>query len=165
MKEISDIQVKDSPWGSMVAWNIPGEAVLSEEPFPHHSTWNEISYFKGVKVKEKFEEIKQQSDKFLSSHGYEREQGKYRCIKPSDEKIAVFCHGGFGLTWIAHLLQIPLSLVWTGFWLAPSSVTTILFDRRSPEWAVPRCLGLGDTSHLYEAGLEVKPRGIVANYY
>ena len=78
--------------------------------------------------------------------------------------MAVFCHGGFGLTWLAHLLEIPLSLVWSGFWMPPSSVTTILFDERSQEWATPRCIGFGDVSHLYEAGLPVRPRGIIANF-
>jgi hypothetical protein len=76
----------------------------------------------------------------------------------------VFCHGGFGLTWLAHLLALPLPLVWSGFWLPPSSVTTMLFDERSPEWAVPRCIGLGDVSHLYAAGLQVQARGIMANF-
>lgn len=66
---------------------------------------------------------------------------------------------------LAHLLEIPVTLMWSGFWLAPSSVTTILFDERSPGIAVPRCIGLGDVSHLYESGLPVKQRGIIANFY
>jgi len=40
----------------------------------------------------------------------------------------------------------------------------MLFDERSPEWAVPRCIGLGDVSHLYAAGLQVQARGIMANF-
>lgn len=84
-------------------------------------------------------------------------------LQPNRAKIAVFCHGGLGLTWLAHLLEIPLPLVWSGFWLPPSSVTTVLFDERSPQWAVPRVVGLGDVSHLYEAGLPVQPSGIKAN--
>jgi hypothetical protein len=67
------------------------------------------------------------------------------------------------VTWLAHLLDLPLTLVWSGFWLAPSSVTTILFDERSTVWATPRCLGVGDVSHLYAAGLPVQPAGITAN--
>jgi hypothetical protein len=43
-------------------------------------------------------------------------------------------------------------------------VTTVLFDERSPEWAVPRCIGFCDVSHLYAAGLPVQPRGILANF-
>ena len=62
-----------------------------------------------------------------------------------------------------HLLEIPLPLMWAGFHLPPSSVTTVLFDERSEQWAVPRCTGVGDVSHLYAAGLPVQPAGIKAN--
>ena len=41
----------------------------------------------------------------------------------------------------------------------------ILFDERSDQWAVPRCIGLADVSHLYQAGLPVQPSGIKANFY
>jgi probable phosphoglycerate mutase len=54
--------------------------------------------------------------------------------------------------------------MWSGFWLPPSSVTTVLFEERSAEWAVPRCIGLGDVSHLHMAGLGVQPSGIKANF-
>ena len=83
-------------------------------------------------------------------------------VAPNSERIAVFCHGGFGLAWLAHLLEIPLALMWSGFWLPPSSVTTIFLEQRTETWAVPRCVGLGDVSHLYAAGLPIQPRGIHA---
>ncbi|MCZ7545048.1 MAG: hypothetical protein M5R40_16680 [Anaerolineae bacterium] len=75
----------------------------------------------------------------------------------------MFCHQGFGLTWLAHLLDLPPPAVWTGFWLAPSSVTTVLFETRSADWATPRCLSVGDVSHLYAARLPVQPRGLRGN--
>ena len=84
-------------------------------------------------------------------------------LRVRSQKIAVFCHGGFGLTWLAHLLQIPFPLVYSNFYLWPSSVTTILFDERVPGTATPRCIGLGDISHLAVAGLPPQPRGLVAN--
>jgi hypothetical protein len=43
-------------------------------------------------------------------------------------------------------------------------VTTILFDERDSAIATPRCLGLSDTSHLYQASLPIQPAGIVANF-
>ena len=65
--------------------------------------------------------------------------------------------------WLAHLLEIPLSLVWVGFWLPPSSVPTVLFEERSSKRAAPRCIGLGDVAHLYAAGSPVRPRGSKGN--
>jgi probable phosphoglycerate mutase len=78
--------------------------------------------------------------------------------------VAVFTHGGLGATWLAHLLEIPPPLAWAGFWLAPSSVTTVLLEERAELYATPRCLAVADTSHLYAADLPVRPRGIPANY-
>jgi probable phosphoglycerate mutase len=61
---------------------------------------------------------------------------------------------------LAHLLELPPSLVWCGFYSWPSSVTDIYFDERSHNWAVPRALHVADVSHLYNAGLRPQARGM-----
>lgn len=81
----------------------------------------------------------------------------------SRKRIALFAHLGFGLTWLSGLLGIPLPVMWAGFYVHPSSVTTILFDERTPGCATPRLLGLGDISHLVRAGLPPSRKGIIAN--
>lgn len=164
-REIPDLRLKESPWGDIAIWDTPGESIRGEKSMPTHFNWHEHSILRTTRAKEKFEELRQNSDDFLQRHGFVREGGRYRCVRLNREKIAVFCHHGFGTSWLAHLLEIPLSLMWSGFWLPTTSVTTILFDERSENWAVPRCIGLGDVSHLYKAGLPVNPRGISANYY
>lgn len=73
-----------------------------------------------------------------------------------------------------------MSQVWSSFYLAPSSVTTVLFDERSQDKAVPRAIAVGETGHLYAAGLkteiskyekpnifssEPRPSGIKANFF
>jgi broad specificity phosphatase PhoE len=153
----------DEQWGAKYAWDLPGEIIRGCDPLPSHDTWHLTTPLDDPHFQEKFSALKQHSDDFLAQHGYERQGGRYRCLAPNRKKIAVFCHNGFGLTWLAHLLEIPVSLIWSGFWLAPSSVTTILLDERSPEWAVPRCLAVGDVSHLYAEGLPVQQRGLLAN--
>ena len=163
--ELTQLRAEDKRFDNLLAFDYPGEAVRGETELPTHATWHQAPHLKDLPVFETFEDLKERSDAFLRRHGYERAGGKYRCLEPNEDRIAVFCHGGFGLTWIAHLLEIPLSLMWSGFWLPPSSVSIILLDQRSPEWAVPRCLCLGDTSHLYHEGLPVKPRGIIRNYF
>jgi broad specificity phosphatase PhoE len=64
--------------------------------------------------------------------------------------IAIFCHAGFALTWLADLLAIPLPLVWAGFSLPPASITTVAFERLAGGGTAPRCLGLGDVGHLQD---------------
>ncbi|WP_135553972.1 histidine phosphatase family protein [Paenibacillus cymbidii] len=145
------------------AWNVNGETVRERAPFPGSGDWHAFGPFAGGGFRERFEALQAESDRFLASLGYERDGGRYRIAAPHRERIAVFCHLGFGLTWLAHLLELPVPSVWTSFWKAPSSVTTVLFDERSAQWAVPRCLCVGDTSHLHHAGLPLSAQGIIAN--
>jgi probable phosphoglycerate mutase len=104
------------------------------------------------------------SDAFLTRHGFTREGGIYRVESSEVSNIAVFCHGGFGLTWLAHLLAVPTPLIWSGFSMHTSSVTTLLFDERVPGIATPRLLHFGDLTHLHQAGVEPSQAGIKANY-
>lgn len=162
-QELRDCGVEEAPWGAIAAWDVPGECVRAIEPLPAHGTWHLTAPFQSPGLREVFYTVQCHSDALLQRHGYVRDGGRYRCVSPNRDRIAVFCHNGFGLTWLAHLLALPLVLVWCGFWLAPSSVTTILFEERSSEWAVPRCIGLGDVSHLYAAGLSARPVALQGN--
>jgi probable phosphoglycerate mutase len=152
------------PKEPMAPWDVPGEHIRKAPPYPSHADWFERTPYTEPVIRETFETVRRNSDRFIAGFGYVRDGGRYRIEKPNRERIAVFCHGGFGLTWLAHLLEIPVTLMWSGFWLPPSSVTTVLFEERSAEWAVPRCIGLGDVSHLHMAGLGVQPSGIKANF-
>ncbi len=149
--------------GRACVWDVPGEHIRERSPYATHETWHEHRYFAAPLIRSTFEELRTASDAFLSRHGYERVEGRYRIVRANREKVAVFCHGGLGLFWLSHLLEIPLPLMVSGFHLPPSSVTTVLFDERSATWAVPRCTGVGDVSHLHAAGLPIQPAGIKAN--
>ena len=161
--ELAELKIEEE-WGAKYAWDLAGEIVRGVDELPTHATWDRTAPLDMPVVRERFDKVRRDSDAFLAELGYRRAGGRYRSEQPNRHKVAVFCHNGFGLTWLAHLLEIPLPLVWTGFWLAPSSVTTVLLDERSDTWAVPRCLGVSDVSHLYAAGLPVQPRGLLANY-
>lgn len=145
----------------IAAWNIPGETVRASRPYPGHETWSERAPYR--EYADHYETLKRDSDAFLGRHGYVRENGRYRIQSSNRETIAVFCHLGFGLTWLSHLLELPFPLVWSAFYLPPSSVTTILFEERSELWAIPRCTGLGCVAHLHKAGLPVSSMGLMAN--
>lgn len=140
------------PSGRRSAWNLAGEVIRSDKcVLPLY-------------IEEGFRDLKQESDRFLGKMGYERIDRRYRSVQPNEKKLAVFAHLGFGLNWLSHLLELPLALVWCGFWLDPGSITTVHFEQRSLEWAVPRCLSIGDTSHLDAAGLPIRPSSIRSKF-
>mmetsp|Transcript_10626 Transcript_10626/g.32525 ORF Transcript_10626/g.32525 Transcript_10626/m.32525 type:complete len:256 (-) Transcript_10626:112-879(-) len=165
--------------GGMALWDMSAEFIRDFDPLlTEHTQWKEVADL--AKVKEEYDELCAKSDAFLSRHGYVRECGKYRTERKTRDVIVVFCHGGFGLTWLSHLLQIPLATVWANFWLAPSSVTTILFEERSADFATPRALAISDLSHLLAADLQTvnskyerantygnqgRPSGLKANFW
>lgn len=150
-------------FGQLMVWDCPGEIIRGKHPMPTAGNWHEMEGFTNPNFRERDAYVRKSSDDLLARHGYERHEGRYRIVKANKDRIAMFCHGGFGLWWLAHLLEIPLPLVFSGFFMPPSSVTTILMDERSKKWAVPRCIGVGDISHLYAAGLPMSSSGIKAN--
>lgn len=159
-----ELYLKNEEGRYKALFQFPGETFRSGYPLPTHDTWEAADIFKeNPDARNAIHTLRANSDQFLLRLGYEREGGVYRCIKPNQDQIAIFCHAGFALTWLSILLEIPVTLMWSGFFLPPSSVTTILFEERSRKWAVPRCIGLGDVSHVYEAGLTASTIGLEGN--
>lgn len=165
-REMELPMVEQEVLGRSVLWDVHAHTLRTHERKAelNERNWRAFEPFTDPLAHAKLAELANHSDAFLQGLGFERQGGAYRVLKPDNrETVAVFCHGGFGLTWLAHLLDIPAPLIWSGFFLPPSSVTTVLFDERVPGIATPRALGVGDISHLYAAGLPMQPSGIKAN--
>jgi broad specificity phosphatase PhoE len=162
-REISEWETQQPPFGRLMAWDTPAETLRGLGPNPDVQKLSTLPQLASLDLAGRFAAIGKESDSFLEGLGFKREGVRYQTLSPSREKVAVFCHGGFGLAWLSHLLQIPLGSVWSSFWLAPTSVTTILFEEKYPSWVSPRCVGLCDVSHLYAEGLTVTPHGLKAN--
>lgn len=111
--------------------------------------WYTAWPFCEVRCKEGYERIMRESDSFMAKLGYERDGLRYRVVSPNDMHVAVFCHQGFGTTWLSHLLGIPPVLFWSTFDLNHSSVTVIRFANNKDGWCAPMCIALSDTSHLF----------------
>lgn len=115
--------------------------------------WYTLPEFASVDGKKAYQRIIDASDEFLARQGYVREGRVYRAQRPNDDRIALFCHQGFGLTWISHLLQIPPHIMWNCFDITHSGVTIIHFENRPDGYSVPQCLCLSDTAHIYGENL------------
>lgn len=104
-------------------------------------------------LQEKYEYIRAHGKEFLERLGYREENGVYRILRPSEEKVALFCHGLFGMTWISQLLHIPFHLMWGSFRFSHTGVTIFEFENQESGFTMPRCLTHCDLSHIYAEGL------------
>ena len=115
------------------------------------------------------DEIARESDAWIHRLGWQRDGHLYRYDPESGQdktlQVALFCHGGFGLTWLGHLLGIPAEHMWASFFMHTSSISTILLDERHPDVATPRVIEFSALPHLAKAGLSASPAGMVANVY
>jgi len=118
--------------------------------------WYEAEGLKMIDAKKGYEMLVENSDKFLKKLGYEREGSVYKIIEPNNDRVAVFCHEGFGLTWMSHLLMIPPHIFWTSFAITHSGFSVFEFKNNPDGYTTPKCLCLSDTSHLYREGLPLK---------
>ena len=104
------------------------------------------------------ENMVRESDSFLASLGYVREGVLYKIARPNDQSVAVFCHGGFGCAWIAHLLGCAPAAMYPGISLNTTGVTTFVFNNEEKGFTRPRMIRMGEITHIYKAGLRVNNR-------
>ena len=97
--------------------------------------------------------IQRESDAFFASLGYEHdlEGNFYRAVKPTNDRIAMFAHQGFGLAFLSCVLDIPYPIFATHFDICHSGMTAIEFAGN--DVVIPRVLQLSSDSHLYKEGI------------
>ena len=157
--------------GTMAVWDVPAlllrDPIVSAAPdaqwrlrFGPDGGGSSLGDFKDA-----FAGIASASDEFFKAEiGIARTGGSTYTVV--DERfdprgqVVVFGHNGLHLAWLAHLLGLPLAMVYSSFYLQPSSVTTIVFEERAPGSLAPRCISVGAVEHLAAAGL-----GTVASKY
>ncbi|MCI8644461.1 MAG: histidine phosphatase family protein [Lachnospiraceae bacterium] len=98
-------------------------------------------------------------DGLLEDYGYVREGSMYRTQGGNTDTLVFFCHLGITFAIMAHLIGLSPVMLWQGFFVAPTSVTTLVSEERIPGEVFFRCVGLGDISHLYQAGEEASKSG------
>lgn len=118
--------------------------------------WYEAEPFCYVNAKEGYKRICDASDEFTERLGYKREGIVYRAVHPNNDRIAVFCHQGFGTTWLSHLLSVSPPLFWSSFDISHSSITILNFANNSNGLTSPLCIAMSDTSHIYAEHLPLQ---------
>ncbi len=106
------------------------------------------NFEKGVK------RVQSNLDEWLKTLGYAHdiEKGVYNAISPSDERVALFAHQGFGVLFLSSLLDIPYPQIATHFDMCHTGVTVIELAEKDGI-AIPKVLTLSNDSHIFKDGL------------
>ncbi len=91
---------------------------------------------------------------FFRSLGYERIEGSgaFRAVAPTEERVALFAHQGFGLAFFSWLLNIPYPQFCTQFDFCHTGMSVVTFDEEDG-LCYPKLLSHAETGHLYQAHL------------
>jgi probable phosphoglycerate mutase len=116
-------------------------------------------------VEEVYRNIVKNFDELLARYGYVREGGYYRVKQGNTDTIVIFCHLGVEFVILSHLLGISASVLWQGFFVAPTSITTVSTEERVKGEASFRVQALGDTSHLYVGNEPISYSGFFCETY
>ncbi len=108
--------------------------------------------FDQTRIDDALELLKTEGEKFLEKLGYKYENGIYKIIKPSEERVALFCHAAFTRAWLSVLLHIPVHIMWASFSYNHTGVTVLEFKNNENGITAPQCLTYSDISHLYSHG-------------
>ena len=125
--------------------------------------WYNIPELKGdpERFKRGYEQLAKDGDEFLARLGYVRDGAIYRIEKPSNEKVALFCHEGISTFWLSHVLSIPPHIFWGIYAVSHTGVTILEFKNYENGLTVPRVLCASDLSHIYGSGLPYKHKNII----
>lgn len=132
-----------------IPWDLMPALWTKQSPLYHKDQWLNAPIMSTGNVEEVYRNITANMDLLLEHYGYIREGNYYRCEKGSSDTIVIFCHMGVQLAILSHLLGISAPLLWQGFFVPPTSITTLASEERIKGEVYFRCQALGDTSHLY----------------
>ncbi len=152
-----------------VPWDFLPAYWTKEPKFYDKDHWFEAPVLQTAEcdMKEYYHEVCDSLDSLLSEYGYIRTNGYYQVKRhPKKEEVLVFfCHLGLSYVCLSHLLGISPSVLWQGFFSAPTSVTILGSEERVNGEAGFRCQVLGDTRHLSDAGVEISRAGYFTDVF
>ena len=149
-----DVQIyrPDDPLRKNIIWDWLPADWTAEPRFYQADHWFENERLAAAHAKEEYVHVTEQFDALMEKHGYKREGGFYRAVRPNKYTIALFCHFGVQMVILSHLWGISPVPLWHGITVAPTSVTTLVTEERREGKAFFCTLSIGNTNHLYVHG-------------
>ena len=154
------VLVKDPETGrDRIPWDFMPEYWTKESLLYDKEKWVEAPVMKTGELKKSYKEVCNGIDELLATYGYNRKDAYYITEEGNDATIVFFCHLGLMFTVMSHLLNIAPTLLWHGFFVAPTSVTILNTEERVPGKAYFRCQVMGDTTHLHDGNEPISKSG------
>ncbi len=149
LREFPGYIIEDGTGEKVIPWDLlPGHWTTHSQLYDKDQ-WMKDTIMTTGDVEAAYRNITTHFDQLLQQYGYLRQDGYYRCDRGNTDTIVFFCHLGVQFAILSHLLGIATPLLWQGFFVAPTSVTTVVTEERTKGEVYFRCQALGDTSHLY----------------
>ncbi len=116
--------------------------------------WYEHPEFEGQTFEAGVKRVDREVDTFMENLGYkhDRENGYYLPISPSEERVALFAHAGFGHVFMSSLLDIPYPTIANNFQMGLTGVTAVIL-KDTFGFCVPSVHMYSGDGHLYKEGL------------
>lgn len=118
--------------------------------------WYEHPELAGLNFKAGVERVNAAVDEFFLSLGFrhDRENARYEVVGEhlNRDRVALFAHQGFGMSFFSSMLDIPYPMFCTHFDFSHSSMSVINFEPRG-KYVYPHVLQTANDSHLYREGI------------
>ena len=118
--------------------------------------WYEHPELAGLNFKAGVERVNAAVDEFFLSLGFrhDRENARYEVVGEhlNRDRMALFAHQGFGMSFFSSMLDIPYPMFCTHFDFSHSSMSVINFEPRG-KYVYPHVLQTANDSHLYREGI------------
>ncbi len=145
-----------------ICWDLPPYMWCKDMRNYDIAAWQNSDLITRGDAKQFFKKTTKGVDELLLRYGWAREGMLYR--GGEDKTIALFCHFGQGITILSYLLGISPVVAQNNFFLAPTSVTTLVTQTDSQGFSHFRAIGVGDISHLYAADEPMSGSGLYPNF-
>jgi probable phosphoglycerate mutase len=118
--------------------------------------WYEHPELAGLNFKAGVERVNAAVDEFFLSLGFrhDRENARYEVVGEhlNRDRVALFAHQGFGMSFFSSMLDIPYPMFCTHFDFSHSSMSVINFEPRG-QYVYPHVLQTANDSHLHKEGI------------
>jgi probable phosphoglycerate mutase len=141
-----------------VPWDFMPQYWTKEDLFYDHRSWYRHPLFdENPEYEQAVYNMREGLDGILAQYGYTRHEGYYLCddekVKDDDNTTVVFfAHLGANCEAMGYLLGISPLVLQQSTCLAPTSVSILNAEKRTPGAAMFRAQVIGSTSHLENAG-------------